>query len=37
MPIYEFYCGSCHVVFSFFAKRVDTTLPGVSALRQAQA
>ena len=25
MPIYEFYCGNCHVVFSFFAKRVDTT------------
>ena len=25
MPIYEFYCGSCHVVFSFFSQRVDTT------------
>jgi putative FmdB family regulatory protein len=25
MPIYEFYCGSCHVVFNFFSRRVDTT------------
>ncbi len=25
MPIYEFYCGRCHVVFSFFSRRVDTT------------
>ena len=25
MPIYEFYCGSCHTVFSFFSKRIDTT------------
>jgi len=25
VPIYEFYCGSCHVVFSFFSRRVDTT------------
>ncbi len=24
MPIYEFYCSSCHVVFSFFSRRVDT-------------
>ena len=24
MPIYEFYCGSCHTVFSFFSQRVDT-------------
>jgi putative FmdB family regulatory protein len=24
MPIYEFYCGSCHVVFNFFSRRVDT-------------
>jgi len=24
VPIYEFYCDSCHVVFSFFSRRVDT-------------
>lgn len=24
MPIYEFYCSSCHVLFSFFSRRVDT-------------
>ncbi|NCC24277.1 MAG: zinc ribbon domain-containing protein [Deltaproteobacteria bacterium] len=28
MPIYEFYCPSCHVVFSFFSLRMDTeTVP----------
>lgn len=28
MPIYEFYCSSCHTVYSFFARRVDTeTVP----------
>lgn len=25
MPIYEFYCRDCHTIFSFFARRVDTT------------
>jgi putative FmdB family regulatory protein len=25
MPIYEFYCRPCHTVFSFFARKVDTT------------
>ena len=25
MPIYEFYCSRCHTVFSFFARRPDTT------------
>jgi len=25
MPIYEFYCAECHVIFSFLSKRVDTT------------
>lgn len=25
MPIYEFYCGDCHRVFNFFARRVHTT------------
>ena len=25
MPIYEFYCPTCHVVFSFFSKTMDTT------------
>lgn len=28
MPIYEFYCGNCHTLYSFFARRVDTvTIP----------
>jgi putative FmdB family regulatory protein len=28
MPIYEFYCGDCHTIYSFFARRVDTeTVP----------
>ncbi len=25
MPIYEFYCRDCHVLFNFLSKRVDTT------------
>ena len=25
MPIYEFYCGDCHRIFSFFSKTVNTT------------
>ncbi len=25
MPIYEFYCENCHTLYSFFARRVDTT------------
>ncbi len=25
MPIYEFYCVSCNVVFSFLSRRVDTS------------
>lgn len=24
MPLYEFYCPDCHVIFNFFARRVDT-------------
>ena len=24
MPIYEFYCEDCHMVFSFFSQRVNT-------------
>lgn len=24
MPIYEFYCADCHVVFNFFARKPDT-------------
>ncbi|MDM8535430.1 zinc ribbon domain-containing protein [Desulfobacterales bacterium HSG17] len=24
MPIYEFYCNDCHIVFSFFSKSIDT-------------
>ncbi len=28
MPIYEFYCRSCHTVFNFLSRRVDTkTIP----------
>ncbi len=25
MPIYEFYCDSCNVIFNFFSPRIDTT------------
>jgi putative FmdB family regulatory protein len=25
MPIYEFYCDSCHTVFNFFSRTVNTT------------
>jgi putative FmdB family regulatory protein len=25
MPIYEFYCGPCHTIFSFLSRRVNTT------------
>jgi putative FmdB family regulatory protein len=25
MPIYEFYCSSCHTLFNFFSKTVNTT------------
>jgi len=25
MPIYEFYCADCHVLFSFFSRSVNTT------------
>lgn len=25
MPIYEFYCSGCHVIFSFFSKSVNTS------------
>jgi len=25
MPIYEFYCDSCNVIFNFFSRRIDTT------------
>lgn len=25
MPIYEFYCDACHMLFNFFSKRIDTT------------
>jgi putative FmdB family regulatory protein len=29
MPIYEFYCDSCHTVFNFFSRTVNTTkVPG---------
>ena len=24
MPIYEFYCASCHTVFNFLSKRINT-------------
>lgn len=25
MPIYEFYCESCHTLFNFFSARIDTS------------
>ncbi|MCA9190474.1 MAG: zinc ribbon domain-containing protein [Planctomycetales bacterium] len=25
MPIYEFYCRNCHTIYSFFARRADTS------------
>jgi len=25
MPIYEFYCHSCHTIFNFFSKTINTT------------
>ena len=25
MPIYEFYCHDCNVIFNFFSSRIDTT------------
>ncbi len=25
MPIYEFYCSACHMLFNFFSARIDTT------------
>lgn len=29
MPIYEFYCPGCHVIFNFFSQRVNTDkVPG---------
>ncbi len=24
MPVYEFYCSDCHIIFNFFARRVNT-------------
>jgi len=28
MPVYEFYCPDCHMMFKFFSRRVNTeTLP----------
>ena len=24
MPIYEFYCGKCHVIFNFYSKTINT-------------
>ncbi|NOZ85528.1 MAG: zinc ribbon domain-containing protein [Deltaproteobacteria bacterium] len=25
MPVYEFYCPDCHMIFNFFSRRVNTT------------
>jgi putative FmdB family regulatory protein len=24
MPVYEFYCADCHIIFNFFSRRVNT-------------
>ncbi len=24
MPVYEFYCEDCHMIFNFFSRRIDT-------------
>ncbi len=35
MPIYEFYCGKCNTVFSFFSRGVNTTkVPGCPKCRR---
>lgn len=35
MPIYEFYCEACHMLFNFFSKRIDTdTCPRCPKCRQ---
>jgi putative FmdB family regulatory protein len=35
MPIYEFYCGKCNTVFSFFSRSVNTTkVPGCPKCRR---
>jgi len=37
MPIYEFYCPDCHVLFSFFSRRVDTdTRPACPRCRRPE-
>ena len=28
MPIYEFYCGACHMIFNFYTGSVNTLLHG---------
>jgi putative FmdB family regulatory protein len=36
MPIYEFYCGKCNTVFSFFSRGVNTTkVPDCPKCRRA--
>ncbi len=38
MPLYEFYCGPCHTVFTFRSPRVDTvTVPACPRCGQALA
>ena len=24
MPVYEFYCPDCHMIFNFLSRRIDT-------------
>jgi len=36
MPIYEFYCDRCNIIFNFFSKRIDTeTIPSCPKCNKA--
>ncbi len=37
MPIYEFYCSKCHMIFNFFSPKVNTTkIPGCPKCNKAE-